>query len=160
MSNTTKLLNIIQNHLEQSLRNQQAGFRTNRTCADHIVTLHTFNSWANQRVASNKNYRVEPWNRYKHLEEPGYEDDIALLCIKRSVLQSNLNQLSSVAVEVSFKINVRKTEFVSNIADSDSPDFTIYGEEINRNTELCYFGSKITTTDGNPKPKPDLYHIL
>lgn len=44
---------------------------------------------------------------------------------------------------------------VLSSADGDFPHFTVYGEVINRKSEFCYLGSKITPTGGTSEDITD-----
>lgn len=62
-------------------------------------------------------------------------------------MQSNFDRLTA-ASKVGLKINVSKTEFISDSADSDSPRFTIYRNYIKQKIGFCYLDNKITPIGG------------
>ena len=164
---------IIQKRLqciEESLRDEQAGFRHNRSCVDQANTLRMIieqsvkwrsplymlfvyfkkafssplswtTSWANWACIK------EVWSFTRQLEDLDFADDICLLSHKRADMQVKADCLVMLARSVGLETNITKTKDM-RFNHNNANYIIVFGCPVEFVESLCYLGCMMTTDGG------------
>ncbi|KAI0216279.1 hypothetical protein LSAT2_031691, partial [Lamellibrachia satsuma] len=126
--------------VDPTLRDQQAGFRQNRSCLDQIATLRIIVEqsleWNSSLYVNFVDYekafdsvdRKTLWKLLRHygvptklLEDLDFADDLALLSHSHQQMQDKTTELATVSLQVGLNIHKGKTKVLRMNAASTDP---------------------------------------
>nr|KAG5686693.1 hypothetical protein BaRGS_013592 [Batillaria attramentaria] len=129
------LLERMREAVDPMLRDQQAGFRRNRSCADQIASL---------RIIVEQSLE---WNSPLYIN---FADDLALLSHSHSQMQDKTTRLEATSAGTGLKINRKKTELMKINTTANTP-VTVGGEPIRQVESFVYLGSVVDGQGGTDR---------
>nr|KAG5704405.1 hypothetical protein BaRGS_031111 [Batillaria attramentaria] len=139
---TRIILERLKTALDKTLREEQAGFRNDRSCTDHIATMRII-------IEQSLEWQT-PWIQWtfsKQLEDLDFADDIALLSHKQQDAQEKLNRVAEEAEKTGLKINISKTE-VMRVNHKQHDPIQLHQEDIKEVDKFIYLGSVVSKDGG------------
>ncbi|XP_056022085.1 uncharacterized protein LOC130054973 [Ostrea edulis] len=163
------LLERMKEAVDPKLRDQQAGFRRNRSCADQIANLRIIieqslewkypsistssttrkRSTAWTTTTSDRNNGIQ-WTLLTQLDDLDFADDLALLSHKQSNMQNKTTHLVTISAGTGLKINLKKTGLMKINTTVQLP-VTIGGEPIREVESFIYLGSVMDRQGGTDR---------
>ncbi|KAI8483214.1 hypothetical protein Bbelb_390960 [Branchiostoma belcheri] len=162
------LLNRIKSAVDEVMREEQAGFRSGRSCIDQIFDSGELSEWFNvitgvrqgcilsplifglvmdwlMRAVSGRNQGI-PWSRHGQLEDLDFADDLALLSEARHKMQDKTDNLSTTGSSIGLRISKKKTK-VMTLGQNEVVPLKLDGEDLQEVSQFTYLGS--TACKGN-----------
>ncbi|XP_078682172.1 uncharacterized protein LOC144916725 [Branchiostoma floridae x Branchiostoma belcheri] len=150
------LLRRLKKAVDSKLREEQAGFRSNRSCTEQIFTLRNIidQCLEHQTPLTTEDGREGVrWREGEKLADLDFADDLALLSENNQNLQHLTTKLEQFAGKVGLRISIEKTKTMEVGDRADQPRLTIsvYNTQVETVDQFTYLGS-VLSNSGEVEP--------
>nr|KAG5692410.1 hypothetical protein BaRGS_032463 [Batillaria attramentaria] len=156
---TRIILERLKTALDKTLREEQAGFRNDRSCTDHIATMRIiieqslewqtplYSTFVDFQKAFDSVDREVIWKLMSHHGFPPKFVNIIRQLYEDATCQEKLNRVAEEAEKTGLKINISKTE-VMRVNHKQHDPIQLHQEDIKEVDKFIYLGSVVSKDGG------------